>query len=86
MTPAPRATVDVATAVLQQLQFVAMYKRPRAAIAAYSALIALSAFDKARRGPCRRLNELAYKGRPSVAAAAIRALIRARRAERRIPR
>jgi hypothetical protein len=86
MTQTTRATADVQTVVLERLQLIAQYARPRTAIAAYSTLIALGAFDTARRGPWRRLTELAYKSRPAVAAAAIRALVRARRAERRIPR
>jgi hypothetical protein len=86
MTPEPEAKWDVETVVLKSLQNTARGKRPRAAIAAYETLIALGAFSMARQGPFRHISELAWRGRPAVAAAAIKALRRARRAERRIPR
>ena len=84
MTPA--AKVDTATVVRQSLQLAAMYKRPRAAIAAFATLIELGAFDTALSGPWQRLIELSWKGRPAVAAAAVKALVRAETAKRRVPR
>jgi hypothetical protein len=86
MTPEPEAEWDIETVVLQSLQNTAWGKRPRAAIAAYETLIALGAFGVAQQGPCRHINELAWRCRPAVAAAAVRALRRARRAEKRVPR
>ncbi|HMF13228.1 MAG TPA: hypothetical protein VKE94_13015 [Gemmataceae bacterium] len=86
MTPEPEARWDVETVVLQSLLNTARGKRPRAAIAAYETMIALGAFGLARQGPFRHINQLALKCRPAVAAAAVRALRRARRAEKRIPR
>jgi hypothetical protein len=86
MTSTPEATGDIETLVLQRLQHTAQGKRPRAAIGAFETLVALRAFGLARQGPCRHINELAWRCRPAVAALAIRALVRARRAERRIPR
>jgi len=86
MTPDPEARWDVETVVLQSLQNTARGKRPRAAIAAYETLIALGAFGVARQGPFHHVNELAWRCRPAVAAAAVRALRRARTAEKRIPR
>jgi hypothetical protein len=86
MTPEPEGKWDIETVVLRLLRRTAGCKRPRAAIAAYETLIALGAFGAAREGPFRHINQLACRCRPAVAAAAIKALVRARRAEKRIPR
>ena len=81
MTPEERP--DPCVEVLRRLRIAATFKRPRAAIAAYRSLVALGAFEDIRRGPWQRLSELAMDSRPSVAAAAVRALVWASRAKRR---
>ena len=86
MNSSTEGKVETETVVLESLRCMAMYKRPRAAIDAFATLIALRSFETAHRGPWQRLIKLSWSGRPSVAAAAIKALVRARRAERRIPR
>ena len=84
MTPEERP--DPCVEVLRRLRIAATFKRPRAAIAAYRSLVALGAFDDIRRGPWQRLSELAMDSRPSVAAAAVRALVWASRVRGRVPR
>ena len=79
----PEEKPDPCVEVLRRLRIAATFKRPRAAIAAYRSLIALGAFDDICRGPWQRLSELAMDSRPSVAAAAVRALVWASRAKRR---
>jgi len=79
----PEEKPDPYVEVLRRLRIAATFKRPRAAIAAYRSLIALGAFDDICRGPWQRLSELAMDSRPSVAAAAVRALVWASRAKRR---
>jgi hypothetical protein len=84
MTPEERPDPEVA--LLEVLRQAAMYKRPRAAIAAFRALTAVGAFDAADRGLRGRLTGLVLHYRPRVAAAAVKALVELSRARKRVPR
>jgi hypothetical protein len=57
-----------------------LYGRPRAAIAAFEGLVALDQYFRETMG---RMVELSRGSRPRVAARAVKALVRARLAERR---
>jgi hypothetical protein len=65
--------------VVKRLSAMAVHGRPRAAVAAFEALVALDQYLPCARG---RMIELSRTGRPRVAAAAAKALVRATRAER----
>ncbi len=65
--------------VFRRLESMVLRGRPRAALAAYRALTAL---DSIHREPTARIIELCRDSRPAVAAAAVKALVRARKAER----
>jgi hypothetical protein len=72
--PTPTETKEL---VVRRLWAVVLCGRPRAALAAFDALVTLRQFHKETHG---RVVELSRSGRPAVAAAAAKALLRARRA------
>lgn len=76
-TPTPEET---ATLVIQRLASMVLHGRPRAAIAAFEALVTLNQFHKESMA---RMVELSRTSRPAIAAAAVKALVRAKRANRR---
>jgi hypothetical protein len=85
-TPAERDTTpeptpeETAKLVIGRLMGMVLYRRPRAAIAAFEALITL---NKIHQETYARMIELSRSSRPALAAAAVKALVRARRAYRR---
>jgi hypothetical protein len=76
-TPKPE---EPAQLVVRRLAAMVVYGRPRAALAAFKALVALDQYHKDTKA---RMVELSMVGRPAVAAAAVKALVRAHRARRR---
>jgi hypothetical protein len=76
--PTPKPTgEETKNLVVRRLWAVVLCGRPRAALAAFDALVTLRQFYKESHG---RIIELSRSGRPAVAAAAAKALLRARRA------
>jgi hypothetical protein len=76
-TPGPTPE-ETGEHVVTRLAQMVLYGRPRAAIAAFGALITLR---KIHKQTYARMIELSRSSRPRVAAAAVKALVRARRAE-----
>jgi hypothetical protein len=66
--------------VAQRLAAVALYGRPRRAIAAFRTLTVLCKFYRETHA---RIVELSRTGRPAIAAAAVAALVQAKLAQRR---
>ena len=80
-TPAgPGAPEQVAELAVRRLCAVVLYGKPRRAIAAFRSLTALGEFFRETHA---RVIELSRTGRPSVAAAAVTALVQARLAHQR---
>jgi hypothetical protein len=75
-TPKPTAE-ETRELVVLRLARVVLCGRPRAALAAFDALVTLRQFHKETY---ERMIELSRSGRPAVAGAAAKALVRARRA------
>jgi hypothetical protein len=71
---------EPAQLIVRRLTVMAVYGRPRAALAAFNALTSL---DKYYKDTQARMTELSRVGRPAVGAAAVKALVRAHRARRR---
>ena len=77
---APPPVETTGELVVSRLTSMALHGRPRAAVAAFKALVALDQYPPAAMG---RMTVLARDGRPRVAAAAVKALVRGRLAYRR---
>jgi hypothetical protein len=76
--PTPKPTAEeTKELVVLRLARVVLHGRPRAALAAFDALVTLRQFYKESH---ERMIELSRSGRPAVAGAAAKALLRARRA------
>ena len=78
--PGPGAPEQVAELAVRRLCAVVLYGKPRRAIAAFRSLTALGQFFRETHA---RVIELSRTGRPSVAAAAVTALVQARLAHQR---
>jgi hypothetical protein len=78
--PGPGAPEQVAELAVRRLCAVVLYGKPRRAIAAFRCLTVLGQFFRETHA---RVIELSRTGRPSVAAAAVAALVQARLAHRR---